>query len=170
MQPQNPIQINNGTPTRNAQYRSAGGKKVAYDDADDSKSHERVFMVCHELLQLRVIRASSPPGYVPDLGMIAIDLRRYARFSQPGANPCQEHKDSGTACNASRSQRPPFSDRKLPDSLRVNSEVATAARFRTSVEAAAWSWTLESNTPEAGEPARVVGPGLPCGPSGRRSR
>ena len=30
MQPQNPIQINNGTPTRNAQYRSAGGKKVAY--------------------------------------------------------------------------------------------------------------------------------------------
>ena len=33
MQPQNPIQINNGTPTRNAQYRSAGGKKVAYEQS-----------------------------------------------------------------------------------------------------------------------------------------
>ncbi len=77
------------------------------DDADDSKSHERVFMVCHELLQLRVIRTSAPPGYVPDLGMIAIDLRRYARFSHPGASPCQERKDSGTPCNRSRSQRPP---------------------------------------------------------------
>ena len=31
MQPQKPNQINNGTPTRNAQYRSAGGEKVAYD-------------------------------------------------------------------------------------------------------------------------------------------
>ena len=30
MQPQKPNQINNGTPTRNAQYRSAGGEKVAY--------------------------------------------------------------------------------------------------------------------------------------------
>ena len=45
MQPQNPIQINNGTPTRNAQYRSAGGKKVAYEARWTIEEYFRILKV-----------------------------------------------------------------------------------------------------------------------------
>ena len=45
MQPQKPNQINNGTPTRNAQYRSAGGEKVAYAETTGQRTEDPMFAV-----------------------------------------------------------------------------------------------------------------------------